>query len=412
MNSLHAAFEVLVVDVPEYGDVDRAIEQAEAERRRRHGILAGLAAAAAVLIVIVGILALTQGKDAAPPPVAPTPTPTPTPSTNFESPGPRAQPVAMADIDGTLLLATIDQLDHPGTATLWRKHPGGWQRLGSLEDVVPLHLETDSQGSHLRPGPGTQDVYLTTSLFNGIAFSRDGGATWSRLPAPATCGGPCYFGLYGDYFYALGESYAHATKLSRAAFGTTTWEDRSLPPSAGPERGYTNLLVMADGTVVVEESGGCVAGATGHYRVSPDGGDTWSNRRALPGSSNCLTGTHDDVLYAHCNTTSCYYDTGGNGGGGGVYRTTDLVHWQPTRKPVPRGQLYGNPTFPPTARGCPPSLGEDPVYNWVEEPPLRVAHEVFKLFHVRNTQGHEHVLMVSRDDCRTWRPAYRQSSGS
>jgi hypothetical protein len=42
----------------------------------------------------------------------------------------------------------------------------------------------------------------------------------------------------------------------------------------------------------------------------------------------------------------------------------------------------------------------------------RVGNEVFKLFHVPGTRGHQHTLMVSRDDCRTWKPAYRQSSGS
>ena len=59
MSGLHEAFDEIVADVPVYGDLDRAIEQADRERRHRYGVVAGLAAAAAVLAVIVGVVAVT-----------------------------------------------------------------------------------------------------------------------------------------------------------------------------------------------------------------------------------------------------------------------------------------------------------------------------------------------------------------
>ena len=55
MSGLHEAFDEIVADVPVYGDLDRAIEQADRERRHRYGVVAGLAAAAAVIAVIVGV---------------------------------------------------------------------------------------------------------------------------------------------------------------------------------------------------------------------------------------------------------------------------------------------------------------------------------------------------------------------
>lgn len=86
MSGLREAFEEIVADVPVYGDLDRAIEQAERERRRRYGVVAGLAAAAAVVAVIVGMLAVTRDTDTAPP-VSPPPSPTPSP-TPAKSQGP------------------------------------------------------------------------------------------------------------------------------------------------------------------------------------------------------------------------------------------------------------------------------------------------------------------------------------
>ncbi len=78
MSGLHEKFDEIVADVPVYGDLDRAIEQADRERRHRYGAIAGLAAAAAVVAVIVGLLAVTRDVNDPPQPVGPSPTPTET----------------------------------------------------------------------------------------------------------------------------------------------------------------------------------------------------------------------------------------------------------------------------------------------------------------------------------------------
>ena len=78
MSGLREAFDEIVADVPVYGDLDRAIEQADRERRRRNGAVAGLAAAAAVVAVIVGVLAVTRDGNDSPQPIGPSPTPTET----------------------------------------------------------------------------------------------------------------------------------------------------------------------------------------------------------------------------------------------------------------------------------------------------------------------------------------------
>jgi hypothetical protein len=76
MSGLREAFDQIVADVPVYGDLDRAIGQAESDRRRRYGVVAGVAAAAAVVAVIIGMLAITRDGSTSPQPVHPSPTPT------------------------------------------------------------------------------------------------------------------------------------------------------------------------------------------------------------------------------------------------------------------------------------------------------------------------------------------------
>ena len=77
MSGLHEAFDEIAAEVPVYGDLDRALEQAERERRRqRWGVVAGLAAAAAVVALIIGTVAAAREGDDAPQPIGPPPTPT------------------------------------------------------------------------------------------------------------------------------------------------------------------------------------------------------------------------------------------------------------------------------------------------------------------------------------------------
>lgn len=150
MNSLHDAFDEIVAGVPVYGDLDRAIEQAERERRHQHGTVAAIAAAAAALVVIAGIVAVSRDTDTAPP-VSPTPvTPSPTP--------PKSQsPPTWAD-------------------TAAPRHDGlGWEipdpvkaARGSWFAVVAEHL--DPTGEHLVPSgegsfewPGEGSEYTTNN---------------------------------------------------------------------------------------------------------------------------------------------------------------------------------------------------------------------------------------------------------
>lgn len=85
MSGLHEAFDDIVADVPVYGDLDRAVEQADRERRRRYGAVAGLAAAAVVVAVVVGVVATSRDANTSPEPVSPVTTPTTTPSAEYSS---------------------------------------------------------------------------------------------------------------------------------------------------------------------------------------------------------------------------------------------------------------------------------------------------------------------------------------
>ena len=88
MSGLREAFSELAADVPVYGDLERAIEQADRERRHRYGVVASLAAAAAIVAVIVGVFASTGDGNRSQQPINPatptktsTRTATPTPAT-------------------------------------------------------------------------------------------------------------------------------------------------------------------------------------------------------------------------------------------------------------------------------------------------------------------------------------------
>ena len=93
MSGLRKAFDDIVAGVPVYGDVDRAIERADRERRRRYGAIAGLAAATAVVTVFVGMLAVSRDGNSSPQPVGPVTAPTPAEDTSTPShrPWSRAQ---------------------------------------------------------------------------------------------------------------------------------------------------------------------------------------------------------------------------------------------------------------------------------------------------------------------------------
>jgi len=105
MSSLHEVFDEIVADVPVYGDLDRAIEQAERERRRRYGAAVGLAAAAAVIALIGGIFAVSRATDTAPPIGPATTTPTPTEGTSASATWEPPEPLRPAT-------SRVVQVDH------------------------------------------------------------------------------------------------------------------------------------------------------------------------------------------------------------------------------------------------------------------------------------------------------------
>lgn len=163
MSGLREALDQIVADVPVYGDLDRAIDQAQRERRHRYGVV-GLAAAAAVLAALAGIVAVSGRTDAAPPispsptPVAPSPTPT-----RSQSPLTWADtPVAAADGYGWVVPDPLRKARH------------AWL------SVVAEHL--DPEGDHLEAfdglawggqfdWPGEGSIYSTSGRV-GLILDR------------------------------------------------------------------------------------------------------------------------------------------------------------------------------------------------------------------------------------------------
>jgi hypothetical protein len=380
-----------------YGDLDRAIERADRERRGRAALVAGIAAAAVVVVVVAGAIANTGGKDAAPPAG---PSPSHAASVRYESPGSRDRPVSLYGANGALVLVTLERTDRIGTATLWRKDSAGWQKLGTLERAVPLHWRADSDGTRLTSGPGVRDIVARLGQ-EGVGFSSDGGATWTYLAAPPTAGAcaDCFGNVHGDYLYlSAGEGRA----LWRAGFGARTWQRVALPPDPGPQTRYRFPLVLDNGLLISGEATDdqCLGG----YRISRDHGDTWSERRTLP-RSTCLTASDRNTAFACDEGQDCY-------GGQGVYRSTDLVHWKPAR-----GLSEGWSSMEPVCSGW--DASRRPFIEW----PVRAGDEFFSLVHLNYRDGREirprrgllqtgrheveHLLVVSRDDCHTWQRVRR-----
>jgi len=338
------------------------------QTHRRH-VVAALAAAAAVIAVIAGLTALNnQGTDSQ------QPINTPSPSVTYESPGPADHPISVYEADGALMLVTLDQLDRVGTATLWRKDPGGWRKLGTLEHAVPP--EGIAGRTRLARGPGGQDLVALGLDGDRVGFSRNGGATWSYLARPAECAERSCSAIFSttDYLYVDVEGSA-----VRAAFGATAWEELSLPSgSASPD---PHLLVLDDALLNIDSD--CDT-TTNHYWVSRDHGDTWSEGRDFPANTCIYSSLASTAYTADANETQWW-------------RSTDLMHWEqaPTSPHVERGRVNA---------ACPESLGTDPADDRLDEPPLRIGNEVYKIFHLSN-RSDELELKVSRDNCRTWEPA-------
>ena len=372
-------------------------------RRRRLTAVTGLIAAAAVVVAIVGVQSIGGTENTAPP-VGPSPSPKP--SVTYQAPGTQDHPAAVYDAGGSLVLVTVGQTDRTGTATLWRKDTGGWQKLGSLDHAEPLHVESDSDGVRLTPGPSSQDL-IATGLGDGqVGFSRDGGATWTYLAAPPGCSQECFVGGGDDYLSA----YDGAGSWWLARFGASRWVEIVLPPTADPLTLRWNLLVLDDGTLLIWEVDAELAGfddpCTGGYRVSRDRGDTWSELRELPRPSTsgmCIEGTYENIVYASDDAFS-------GDDRKGHYQSTDLVRWTLVRQGSDDWHL---PSAPPACSRRP----------WAIDQAARTGADVFGLLHLNYHDGHElkprrgllqegphevrHVLVASDDDCRTWKRVLR-----
>lgn len=219
MSGLHEAFDQIVADVPVYGDLDRAIEQADGDQRRRYGVLAGLAAVVVLLVVIAGFVAVSRDAQTAPP-IAPVPTPTKSPSQSpqtwedapvsathdafdWEVPNPLT-PVrdAWFAILDEHLAPTREHLEHVSLSP-WEagfEQPGdisehAFGRIGLMADRGAGSLFGDGCRYLGTPVPSNGTPSCSTERFDGPGgetarisrYGRRCGA-YEGGPAPATCG--------------------------------------------------------------------------------------------------------------------------------------------------------------------------------------------------------------------------------
>ena len=227
MSGLHEKFDEIVADVPVYGDLDRAIEQADREQRHLHGVVAGLVAAAAVVAVIVGVLAATGGGNRSQQPVDPvtqTETKSQSPQTWADTPvaatgGRRGWhvPDPLKGARDAWLPIVVEHLGPQGAepgesfesdASFERPADGSeYDARTPATSVYPTyggiglmvgHGELNPFDDGCRylgtPTPGTESC--STERFEGPAGERARISRWGRRcgayegggPAPATCG--------------------------------------------------------------------------------------------------------------------------------------------------------------------------------------------------------------------------------
>lgn len=337
-------------------------------RTRRRGTAIGATVAGAA--VILGVIALAAGVAGLPLADEGPAGPSPSPSVTFESPGPRYHPITMYAAHGVLTLLTAERMDRPVPATLWRKAPGGWLRLGTLDRTVGP--DAVAEQIRLQPGPGSDDLVAFGLSGNRVGFSQDGGATWSYLAPPAGCPGEdwCSIDSTGDWLYIADQGAAW-----RAPFGATAWERFSVPQD------NPVLLELDDALISIESD--CDT-ATNHYWVSHDHGDSWTERRDFP-AGTCAYDTLDGTAYAYP-----IVDPNDDQS----WRSTDLS-WE--RAPVSAGVERERRSWalcPDMANTHPPG----------QSAPVQIGDELYQLAQVNHRNGWKRVLRVSHDECHTWKP--------
>lgn len=227
MSGLRDAFDELVADVPVFGDLDRAIEQAERERRHRTGVVAGLVAAAAVVVLIVGVLALDRDGDDPQRPVGPsTPTPTRTDNTT-ETPELATIPRGSSEVLDARMVGRY-RLEVAGEVV-----PGRWSLDAGRRDVwVAAYFD---KVGYMSPalwwGKGTT-THEVVGQRGGVAISQDARwIVWTR----ATSGG-----------YDGQPSLPQVMEVVDTATGEVRWSRNA--DTVAPDIGA--LAVTNDGVVV------------------------------------------------------------------------------------------------------------------------------------------------------------------
>jgi hypothetical protein len=265
MSGLHDAFDEIVADVPVYGDLDRAIEQADRQRRHRNGVVAGLVAAATVVVVIAGLVAAASRDTDTAPPVSPSPTPvSPTPT-----PAKSQSPQTWADT--------------PVTAT----HDGpGWHVPDPLKvardawfPVVAEHL--DPEGEHLEPDGGLawggQFVWPAEgSEYDASTAAASAYSTYGRMGLMVDRGDlnllddGCGY-LLADHAGVPDEQESCSTKRFAGPGGerarVSSWGRRCGPYEGGPAPATCGDYVVA---VAVERRDGLIGYVVVDGRGTPD----------------------------------------------------------------------------------------------------------------------------------------------
>lgn len=259
MTTLREALDQVAADVPVYGDLDRAIEKVDRDRRRRHGLVAGLAAATGVVVVVVGVLVVTRGNEAPERPVGPTTPTSTTPTSTTSTTSARSQssqtwadtPLS-ATGDGAdwevpdpsqrsrdrWFAVVADHLDPPG-ADLDRQPSDSWGgrfiwpaelsdyptygRIGLIVDRGAVNLFDDGCRAVRAPNPSNGTPSCTSERFVAPGGEPAAVSSWGRRcgayeggPSPDSC---------GDYVVGV------AVERSDGLVGLVEIEGRGTPDS-------------------------------------------------------------------------------------------------------------------------------------------------------------------------------------